>query len=69
MFKEKNIMKKEYINPETITVLMNTQTMIALSNPEGFDGNLDNGEEIEAGDLLSRRRHNDAWEDEEEEDY
>ena len=60
------IMKKTYSNPQTRIVLLATKTFIALSNPQGFKGALnDNG--TDAGNLLSRR-HNDLWDDEEEYD-
>ena len=60
-------MKKAYINPETDIVLLTLQTMIAGSNPEGFDGNPDDENPINPEDILSRRRQRTVWDDEEEE--
>ena len=61
---------KTYINPETSIVLMTMQTMIALSNPKGFNEELDDENTIVPDDMLSRRRN--VWDDEEdveEEEY
>jgi hypothetical protein len=62
-------MKKAYINPETSIVLVTVQHIIATSNPEGFNGQLDNNPEnaITTDEMLSRRKP-DIWEEEEEED-
>lgn len=63
------IMKKTYINPETSIVLLTMQSMIAVSNPEGFDGKTDDENPINPEDMLSRRRKS-VWDDgmEEEEE-
>lgn len=61
-------MKKTYINPETSIILLTMHGMIATSNPDGFDGTLDNDEPIETSDMLSRERRRTVWDDEEEED-
>lgn len=55
-------MKKSYINPETDIVLLTLQTMIADSI-EGFNQELDDKNEIEPEDMLSRR-HNNVWDEE-----
>lgn len=65
--KTMKIMKKAYINPETSIVLVTVQHIIATSNPEGFNGQLDNENTIETNEMLSRRKP-DIWEEEEEED-
>ena len=57
-------MKKAYINPETSVVLLTMQTLIAATNPEGFNGNLDDEQTITPEEMLSRRRT--VWEDEED---
>lgn len=59
-------MKKIYLSPETITVLIATHDMIAASNPEGFNNNLDNEHTIAPEDMLSRRKN--VWDEEEEEE-
>ena len=60
-------MKKTYLSPETITVLIATHDMIAASNPEGFNKNLDNDNTITPDQMLSRRQN--VWDDEEEEEF
>lgn len=62
-------MKKTYISPETILVLVSTQSIMGTSqNPEGFNSNLDDENTITPGEMLSRRRTS-VWEEEEEEEY
>ena len=60
-------MKKAYINPETSVVLLTMQTLIAATNPEGFNGNLDDEQTITPEEMLSRRRT--VWDDEELDDF
>lgn len=62
-------MKKTYLSPKTIMLLIATHKMIAASNPEGFNGTLDDENEITPDQMLSRR-HN-VWDDgiEEEEEF
>ena len=57
-------MKKTYINPETCIVLLTMQSMIAGSNPQGFNENLDNDNPITPDEMLSRRQRS-VWDDEE----
>ena len=61
-------MKKTYLSPETILMVIATQKMIAASNPEGFNGTLDDTDAnaISPDQMLSRR-HN-VWDDEFEEE-
>jgi hypothetical protein len=48
-------MKKTYLNPEISQLLSLTEDMIATSNPEGFNENLDNNSTITPEDMLSRQ--------------
>lgn len=59
-------MKKAYINPAISNVLMDVEDILEGSNPQGFDGNLDNNDAIDPNNMLSRRHRQDVWEDEEE---
>jgi hypothetical protein len=60
-------MKKKYISPETIMIMMQQSSMICAS-VEGFKGGLNN-DPVNQDKLLSRRGYDD-WDDEdEEEDY
>ena len=65
------IMKKTYINPETSIVLLTMQHMIATSNPEGFNSNLDDSTPINDPSVILSRRKTvwDSDETEEEELY
>jgi hypothetical protein len=59
-------MKKIYLTPETIETKIELQKMIAGSAPQLIT---DPDEEAdEKGDVLSRRRNRNAWEDEEDDD-
>ena len=62
-------MKKTYINPEIRDVLMDAEDLMGTSqNPQGFDGELDNTNTINTGQMLSRR--NNVWGDDEvDEDF
>ena len=64
-------MKKAYINPETCIVLVGMQTMMAGSNPDGFNGTPKDDTTITPEEMLTRRRKS-VWDDgmeEEEEMY
>ncbi len=61
-------MKKTYISPNTMLIMMQQSSMICSSVP-GFKGGLSNDDPITSDKVLSRRGYND-WDDEdEEEDY
>ena len=62
------IMKKAYINPETSIVLVSMQSMMAGSNPEGFNGTPDNDHTITPEEMLSREKRKSVWDEEEEEE-
>ena len=58
-------MKKIYLTPETIETKIELQKMIAGSAPQLIDPN----EEADPdGEVLTRRRNRNAWEDEEYDD-
>ena len=62
-------MKKTYMSPKAFEIKISTRGMLTGSKtPEGFNKTLDNENTITPGDMLSRR-HQDVWEDEEEEDW
>lgn len=62
-------MKKTYMSPKAFEIKISTHNIMGASqNPEGFNKTLDNENTITSGDMLSRR-HQDVWEDEEEEDW
>jgi hypothetical protein len=54
-------MKKTYLSPDIELLLAATEDMIAAS-PNNFNGDLDNDNPIDPGDMLSRRRS--GWDDE-----
>lgn len=61
-------MKKRYISPETIMIMMQ-QSSIICASVEGFKGGLNNDTPVDQDKLLSRGSYDD-WDDEdEEEDY
>lgn len=61
-------MKKKYISPETIMIMMQQSSMICTS-VEGFKGGLNNDDPVNGDKILSRGGRDD-WDDEdEEEDY
>ena len=57
-------MKKIYMMPNCQVIKVTLTTMIAASTP---DVKVDDTEEVDA-DKVESRRHNDVWDDEEEED-
>lgn len=61
-------MKKTYMSPKAIEIQISTRAILTGSKVEGFYETLDDTHNITSGDLLSRR-HQDVWEDEEEEDW
>ena len=61
-------MRKRYISPETVMIMMQ-QSSIICASVEGFKGGLNNDDPVNQDKLLSRGRYDD-WDDEdEEEDY
>lgn len=61
-------MKKRYISPETIMIMMQ-QSSIICASVEGFKGGLNNDDPVNGDKILSRGGRSD-WDDEdEEEDY
>ena len=61
-------MKKTYISPNTMLIMMQQSSMICSSVP-GFKGGLDDTTPVDGDKILSRGGRND-WDDEdEEEDY
>ena len=61
-------MKKRYISPETVMIMMQQSSMICAS-VEGFKGGLRNDDPVDGDKILSRGGRYD-WDDEdEEEDY
>ena len=64
----KRTMKKIYFAPDTTITKIELQRMIAASDPT--DQTLDPNEDpIEDESGIGSRRHNNVWDDEEEEDY
>ncbi len=57
-------MKKIYMMPNCQVIKVNLTTMIAASTPDVI---VDDTEEVDA-DKVESRRHNDVWDDEDEED-
>ena len=57
-------MKKIYMMPNCQVIKVTLTTMIATSTPDVI---VDDTEEVDA-DKVESRRHNDVWDDEEEED-
>ncbi len=50
---EDTIMKKTYINPELNVVKIATQQMLAASDPDGYDGSINNSGQ-DGSNALSR---------------
>lgn len=62
-----NDMKKNYISPDTIEMKIQLSHFITTSDPNVI---VDKDDNVDAGDVESRRHRYDAWgEDDEEEDY
>ena len=58
-------MKKEYIIPETLLMEIRLQQLITASDPKPT---LNEEEAYQDGEVLSRRRNRNEWEDEEYDD-
>lgn len=58
-------MKKIYMMPETLVLKIQTTSMIAVSEPDVV---VNPDEEVEAGNIESRR-YGSIWDDDEEEDW
>ena len=59
-------MKKTYLTPETIETVIELQMMIAGSTPKiSNEGNEEEDEADPSGEVLSRRRVRNQWDDEE----
>ena len=61
-------MKKRYISPETIMIMMQ-QSSIICASVEGFKGGLNNDDPVNGDKILSRGGRNDRDDEDEEEDY
>ena len=59
-------MKKTYISPNTMLIMMQQSSMICSSVP-GFRGGLDDTDPVNGDKILSRRGY-DGWDDEEDEE-
>lgn len=58
-------MKKTYLTPETIETVIELQMMIAGSTPKISNEGNDEDEADPEGEVLSRRRVRNQWDDEE----
>ncbi len=59
-------MKKTYFSPATDVLEIEVKEMILAGSPEGFTNDVDEKDPIDPENMLSRRRNNSVWGDEEE---